>query len=94
MATGTDKYTLIYHAGIPGRGEFPRLLLEATSTPYEDTALTVGQDAIKPYLDGTFDGSGESYAFLPTSLGRSSSQRGSGSSGPRSTNERAGAKWR
>ncbi|GAA5978897.1 hypothetical protein JCM11641_003607 [Rhodosporidiobolus odoratus] len=50
------KYELIYHAGIPGRGEFIRLLLEATGIPYEDTALTVGQDAIKPYLDGTFEG--------------------------------------
>ncbi|GAA5916600.1 hypothetical protein JCM8208_002120 [Rhodotorula glutinis] len=57
MASSDDKFTLIYHAGIPGRGEFPRLFLEATATPYEDTALTVGQDAIKPYLDGSFDGS-------------------------------------
>ncbi|KPV75944.1 uncharacterized protein RHOBADRAFT_14034 [Rhodotorula graminis WP1] len=57
MATDSAKYTLIYHAGIPGRGEFPRLFLEATATPYEDTALTVGQDAVKPFLDGSFDGS-------------------------------------
>ncbi|TNY22503.1 glutathione S-transferase [Rhodotorula diobovata] len=55
--TSSDSFKLIYHAGIPGRGEFPRLFLEATGTPYEDTALTVGQDAVKPYLDGSFEGS-------------------------------------
>ncbi|BGP13938.1 hypothetical protein JCM10213_003853 [Rhodosporidiobolus nylandii] len=49
-------YELIYHAGIPGRGELVRLLLEATGTPYKDSALTDGQDAIQPYLDGSFPG--------------------------------------
>ncbi|GAA6016530.1 hypothetical protein JCM10207_002829 [Rhodosporidiobolus poonsookiae] len=50
------EYTLIYHASIPGRGEFPRLFLEATGTPYKDLCPEEGQDALKPYLDGTFPG--------------------------------------
>ncbi|GAA5862191.1 hypothetical protein JCM3774_004816 [Rhodotorula dairenensis] len=51
-----DKYELIYHAGIPGRGEFVRLFFEATATPYVDTALVQGQSAVKPYLEGSFPG--------------------------------------
>ncbi|BGP46106.1 hypothetical protein JCM10450v2_001946 [Rhodotorula kratochvilovae] len=57
MTDQDAKYTLVYHAGIPGRGEFARLFFEATGTPYEDTALTTGQDGIKPYMDGSFEGS-------------------------------------
>jgi len=78
MASAAE-YELIYHAGIPGRGEvqysltifestraepdsniqFIRLFFEATATPYNDSALTVGQSAIKPYMDGSFEGNGE-----------------------------------
>ncbi|GAA5987830.1 hypothetical protein JCM5350_003162 [Sporobolomyces pararoseus] len=54
--TSTADYELIYHAGIPGRGEFARLLFEATGTPYKDSALLQGQSAVKPYMDGTFEG--------------------------------------
>jgi glutathione S-transferase len=54
------EYKLVYHAGIPGRGEFIRLFFEATGTPYHDTALEEGQDAVKPYSDGTFQGNGTS----------------------------------
>ncbi|KAM0756597.1 hypothetical protein T439DRAFT_309082 [Meredithblackwellia eburnea MCA 4105] len=50
-------YKLVYHAGIPGRGEFVRLVFEATGTPYEDVAHTVGQKGILPYLKGDFKGS-------------------------------------
>ncbi|BGP38013.1 hypothetical protein JCM10449v2_001940 [Rhodotorula kratochvilovae] len=57
MTDQDAKYTLVYHAGIPGRGEFARLFFEATGTPYEDTALTAGQDGIKPYMGGSFEGS-------------------------------------
>ncbi|GAA5852084.1 hypothetical protein JCM3766R1_005599, partial [Sporobolomyces carnicolor] len=53
------EYELIYHAGIPGRGEFIRLLFEASATPYHDSALNEGQAAIKPYLDGSFEGNDE-----------------------------------
>ncbi|GAA5868508.1 hypothetical protein JCM8547_006294 [Rhodosporidiobolus lusitaniae] len=48
------EFELIYHAGIPGRGEFVRLLFEATGTPYKDSALEEGQDAVGPYSDGSF----------------------------------------
>ncbi|GAA5856908.1 hypothetical protein JCM5353_003750, partial [Sporobolomyces roseus] len=51
-----SAYELIYHAGIPGRGEFPRLYFEATGTPYKDSALIQGQEGIKPYMDGSFEG--------------------------------------
>lgn len=40
------------------RSQFIRLFFEATGTPYVDTALTEGQSAVKPYLDGSFDGAG------------------------------------
>ncbi|GAA6016337.1 hypothetical protein JCM8202_005571 [Rhodotorula sphaerocarpa] len=64
-----DTYELIYHAGIPGRGEFARLYLEATATPYVDTALTEGQSAVKPYLEGSFPGSDENpVPFAPPIL--------------------------
>ncbi|KJX97397.1 glutathione s-transferase like protein [Zymoseptoria brevis] len=32
------KYELLYHPGIPGRGEFIRLAFEVTGTPYTDIA--------------------------------------------------------
>lgn len=32
------QYELLYHPGIPGRGEFIRLALEASGTPYTDIA--------------------------------------------------------
>lgn len=32
------QYELLYHPGIPGRGEFIRLALEASGTPYTDVA--------------------------------------------------------
>ncbi|KAF2400272.1 glutathione S-transferase [Trichodelitschia bisporula] len=32
----SPTYTLIYHPGLPGRGEFTRLALEASGTPYTD----------------------------------------------------------
>ncbi|GAA5904916.1 glutathione S-transferase [Sporobolomyces salmoneus] len=54
--TSSPEYELIYHAGIPGRGEFIRLFFEATGTPYKDSALVEGQSAIEPYLNGTFEG--------------------------------------
>ena len=33
------QYELLYHPGIPGRGEFIRLCFEATSVPYTDLAV-------------------------------------------------------
>ncbi|GAA5916431.1 hypothetical protein JCM5296_000054 [Sporobolomyces johnsonii] len=52
----SPEYELIYHAGIPGRGEFVRLMFEATATPYKDSALVEGQKGVQPYMDGTFKG--------------------------------------
>lgn len=43
----TQSYELLYHPGIPGRGEFIRLVFEATSTPY----LDVGNASEKGYSD-------------------------------------------
>lgn len=43
--------------------QFARLYLEATATPYVDTALTEGQSAVKPYLEGSFPGSGERFRY-------------------------------
>jgi glutathione S-transferase len=57
----STKYTLMYHAGIPGRGEPIRLAFEATSTPYVDSAKTeaagvvyslLGDKADQKALDG------------------------------------------
>jgi len=54
-------YTLLYHAGIPGRGELIRLVFEATGTAYIDTAKTdqagsvyslIGDKADLKALDG------------------------------------------
>jgi glutathione S-transferase len=41
----TPLYTLIYWPTIPGRGEFIRLALEATATPYADICNTPKPDA-------------------------------------------------
>ncbi|KDE07000.1 hypothetical protein MVLG_02736 [Microbotryum lychnidis-dioicae p1A1 Lamole] len=51
-----SAYTIVYHAGMPGRAEFIRLYLEATATPYHDTATEEGQKAVQPYVQGTFEG--------------------------------------
>lgn len=39
MSTHT-QYELLYHPGIPGRGEFIRLCFEATKVPYTDLAAS------------------------------------------------------
>ena len=41
-------YELLYHPGIPGRGEFIRLAFEATKTPYTDVA---NEDSEKGYAE-------------------------------------------
>lgn len=48
------------HADLCPRPQFVRLYFEATGTPYVDTALTEGQSAVKPYLEGSFPGAGQS----------------------------------
>jgi len=37
------QYELLYHPGIPGRGEFIRLALEAAGVPYTDTANGINE---------------------------------------------------
>ena len=50
----TPEYTLLYHGGIPGRGEYIRLAFEAAQVPFSDPA----NDSSKK------DGSKEVYALL------------------------------
>jgi glutathione S-transferase len=40
-------YELWYWPGIPGRGEFPRLALEAGKIPYRDMAVEAGEEGYK-----------------------------------------------
>ncbi|KAM3552618.1 hypothetical protein MY1884_007109 [Beauveria asiatica] len=48
LNTGDDaEYELIYWPGIPGRGEFVRLLFEEASVPYKDHARTPDQAVAK-----------------------------------------------
>jgi glutathione S-transferase len=44
-------YRLWYWPGIPGRGEFVRLPLEAAGVAYEDCGVAQGEDAVVAYLD-------------------------------------------
>ncbi|KAM0792329.1 hypothetical protein ACM66B_005012 [Microbotryomycetes sp. NB124-2] len=50
-----SEYSLHYHAGIPGRAEYIRLLFEATGTPYHDGPQADGQENIIPYVTGSFE---------------------------------------
>lgn len=47
------KFTILYHAGFPGRAEPIRLLFEATKTPYTDTAKTASVQDVYALLDPT-----------------------------------------
>lgn len=48
-----SMYTLIYWPGIPGRGEFVRLLLEEAGAPYEDVGRGPdGERLVASYLGG------------------------------------------
>lgn len=57
----SDRYELYYWPFIPGRGEFPRLMLEATDTPYDDVARRPeeeggGVPALQRFLGGQVTG--------------------------------------
>lgn len=57
----TDTYMLIYWPGIPGRGEYIRLILEEAGATYIDTAQIPaeaggGARAVMPYLRGEAPG--------------------------------------
>ncbi|KAF2151022.1 glutathione S-transferase protein-like protein [Myriangium duriaei CBS 260.36] len=66
------KYELLYHPGIPGRGEYVRLALEATGTPYRDVANQEksGYDKVQKVMDpkSTGDDHGNPPAFAPPML--------------------------
>jgi glutathione S-transferase len=53
MAKSKTTYQLYYWPSIPGRGEFPRLLLEYAEASYEDVARTRGVGAIARILAST-----------------------------------------
>jgi len=44
-------YELYYWTGIPGRGEFARLALEAAEAPYRDMARIKGDGVIETLAD-------------------------------------------
>jgi glutathione S-transferase len=65
-------YELLYWPGIPGRGEFIRLVFEATGTSYTDVA-NASKDGIKAVLackadESTGDADGNPPAFAPPAL--------------------------
>lgn len=66
------KYTLLYWPGIPGRGEFIRLLFASTQTPYSDPASTSksGINSVLSAIDSslTLDPTGNPPAFAPPAL--------------------------
>jgi glutathione S-transferase len=68
----SPAYELLYWPSIPGRGEFIRLALEATKTPYTDTsnASKDGINAILSLIDSkaTTSGDGNPPAFAPPAL--------------------------
>lgn len=78
MATPTKKqradpcYELLYHPGIPGRGEFIRLPLEAAGIPYSDPANEKrgGYDVVLSTCDSksTGDEDGNPPVFCPPAL--------------------------
>ncbi|KAF2773039.1 glutathione S-transferase protein-like protein [Teratosphaeria nubilosa] len=78
MAQGPKKqtthppYELLYHPGIPGRGEFIRLAFEATGVPYKDVANDSkdGYGIVQKICmnDGTKSSDGNPPVFSPPAL--------------------------
>jgi glutathione S-transferase len=71
-ARTTPPYELLYWPGIPGRGEFIRLVFEATGTPYTDVANSK-KDGINTVLACkaetlTIDSDGNPPVFAPPAL--------------------------
>ena len=60
-------YELWYWPGIHGRGEFPRLALEAGRIPYRDMALEAGEDGYKA-LSKNLDKDRDDPPFAPPYL--------------------------
>ncbi|KAF2744460.1 glutathione S-transferase [Sporormia fimetaria CBS 119925] len=70
--SSTPTYELLYWPTIPGRGEYIRLILEATQTPYTDigNASSTGGKEVMAALssDKTHDEHGNPPAFAPPML--------------------------
>ena len=66
------QYELLYHPGIPGRGEYIRLSLEAAGVSYTDVANEKdgGYDVVKAAMDpnSTGDEDGNPPIFSPPAL--------------------------
>lgn len=85
-ASSPPNYTLLYHPSIPGRGEFIRLLFEATGTPYADPANSDPPTETGPNGYGavqasfapshTGDSDGNPPAFAPPALRVTGAGRG------------------
>ncbi|KAK4053822.1 hypothetical protein OIV83_001478 [Microbotryomycetes sp. JL201] len=54
-ALAMSDYSLHYHAGLPGRAEFIRLVFEATGVQFTDGPQVDGQQNITQYVNGTFE---------------------------------------
>ncbi|KAI9739775.1 MAG: hypothetical protein M1834_006496 [Cirrosporium novae-zelandiae] len=67
-ARTTLTYSLLYHSGIPGRGEYIRLLFEATNTPYTDVANTVDDGYLQVHAALEKPPSPNSPIFAPPAL--------------------------
>jgi glutathione S-transferase len=68
----STEYTLLYHPGIPGRGEYVRLVFEAAQVPYSDpaNASKAGAKEVYSHLGGTvsYDSDGNPPPFAPPML--------------------------
>jgi len=72
IAGGEQQYELLYHGGIPGRGEFVRLAFEAAGVSYSDPGNAGDDEKKKVYEvcseDVTSDKDGNPPAFAPPAL--------------------------
>jgi len=75
-----QQYELLYHGGIPGRGEFVRLAFEAAGVPYTDPGNAGDSEKKKVYEvcspEITSDKDGNPPAFSPPSLRVESAGKG------------------
>jgi glutathione S-transferase len=76
------EYTLLYHPGIPGRGEYIRLAFEAAGVPFSDplNESKSNSSQLYPLLgdDATLDSEGNPPPFAPPALRVSGAGRNGG----------------
>jgi len=72
MASSHPRYELLYHPGIPGRGEYIRLAFEAAGVKYVDVATQEegGYAKVQALMDpkSTGDEDGNPVCFAPPML--------------------------